>query len=199
MSNTYADKYRNFAMVLYPNEDTSHLFCMNTLHSRGYNYCSIVHENDVWSENDKLPEGVKVGDKKKSHTHVIVKFNSARYVEPLASELGIKSNYVEPVRNLKNALLYLVHDGYPEKFQYDVSEVTGPLRFELEKHLVSEDESARIIKIIDLIDSMPVPCSYRKLLLAVCNNGLYGDFRRMGVGVKSLLEEHNAPAAFYEF
>ena len=38
---------------------------------------------------------------------------------------------------------------------------------------------------------MPVPCTYRKFLVAVCENGMYGDFRRMGSGVKTLLDEHN--------
>ena len=70
---------------------------------------------------------------------------------------------------------------------------------ELQKYLVDEDEGSRVLKILDLIDSMPKPCSYRQLLVAVCNNGFYGDFRRMGSGVKTLLDEHNGVLGMYDF
>ena len=191
-------KTRTYCMVLYPEEDTSHLFALNKLEHNGYSYCAIDHDKDIYDDFDNCSED-KLGTFKKKHTHVYLRLKSPRFADPLAEELGITPNYLQPCRDSKSALLYMIHDGYPNKYQYDLELVYGPLRFELSKLLVSEDEGSRVLKILDIIDSMPVPCSYRKLLIAVCNNGLYGDFRRMGSGAKILLEEHNAPASYYEF
>lgn len=191
-------KTRTYCMVLYPEEDMSHMFALNKLEKNGYSYCAIDHDKDIYDEFDKCAED-KLGTPKKKHTHVYLRLKSPRFAEPLAEELGIKPNYLQVCRDSKSALLYMIHDGYPNKYQYDLESVYGSLRFELSKLLVSEDEGSRVLKILDLLDSMPVPCTYRQLLVAVCNNGLYGDFRRMGSGAKTLLEEHNAPAMTYFF
>lgn len=191
-------KTRTYCMVLYPEEDMSHMFALNTLEKNGYSYCAIDHDNDLYDEHDKCPPE-KIGTLKKKHTHVYLRLKSPRFAEPLAEELGIKPNYLQVCRDSKSALLYMIHDGYPNKYQYDLESVYGSLRFELAKLLVSEDEGSRVLKILDLIDSMPVPCTYRQLLVAVCNNGLYGDFRRMGSGAKTLLEEHNASDISYYY
>ena len=176
-------KTRTYTMILYPYEDINHYAVIDKLESCGYSYCAIDHDKDT-DENGEL---------KKNHTHVYLRLKSPRFLEPLAKELGLACNYLRPCRDSKGALLYMVHDGYPDKYQYDVESVYGSLRHEVGKLLVNEDEGSRIIKIIDLIDSMPRPCTYRQLLVAVCNNGMYGDFRRMGSGAKTLLDEHNFP------
>ena len=169
-------------MVLYPDEDMSHLFALNKLEKCGYSYCAIDHDNDTYDDYDDCDQS-KIGTLKKKHTHVYLRLKSPRFAEPVAQELGIKVNYLQVCRDSKSAMLYFLHDGYPNKYQYDIENVYGSLKHEVAKLLVSEDEGSRVLKILDLIDSMPKPCSYRQLLVAVCNNGFYGDFRRMGSGV----------------
>ena len=183
-------------MVLYPEEDPSHLFALNKLETCGYSYCAIDHDKDIYDSYDNC-DVLKIGQPKKKHTHIYLRLKSPRYAEPLAEELGIAPNYLQVCRDSKGTLLYMIHDGFPNKYQYDLDSVYGPLRFELAKLLVSDDEGSRVLQILDLIDSMPTPCTYRQLLIAVCNNGLYGDFRRMGIGVKTLLEEHNCPGGIF--
>ena len=191
-------KTRTYCMVLYPEEDMSHLFALNKLEHNGYSYCAIDHDKDTYDEYDDVPPE-KIGTLKKKHTHVYLRLKSPRFREPLANELEIPANYLQVCRDTKGALLYMIHDGYPTKYQYDPEQVYGSLRLELQKYLVDEDEGSRVLKILDLIDSMPKPCSYRQLLVAVCNNGFYGDFRRMGSGVKTLLDEHNGVLGMYDF
>lgn len=190
-------KTRTYCMILYPNEDPTHANAIWLLTSNGYSFCAIDHDMDTYDDYDDC-EPDQIGQLKKPHTHVVLRLKSPRFKEPLAKELGIAPNYLQVCRDSKSAMLYLIHDGYPNKFQYDVDTVYGSLKFELEKYLVSEDEGSRVLKILDLLDSMPKPCSYRRLLVAVCQNGMYGDFRRMGSGIKTLLDEHNGYINLYD-
>lgn len=184
-----AEKVRCFTGILYPDEDMSHLFVLNKLKC-GYSFCAIDHDKDVYSSVDDCPVE-DYGKLKKKHTHIFIRLKNPRYLVPLCEELGLRPTYLRECRDSKSALLYMIHDGYPDKYQYNIEDVYGPLRHELGKLLVSESESSRILKILDLLDSMPVPCSYRQLLVAVCENDMYGDFRRMGSGVCRLLDDHN--------
>lgn len=184
-------KTRNFRAVLYPEEDLTHLFALNKLESGGYFYCACEHDQDRYDATN-APSSDQIGQLKKKHTHVVIKLKNPRYRLAFAEELGIESNYLQQCDNYKGAMLYLVHSGYPDKFQYDFDSVYGSLKFDLEKMISNDTESTRVLRILDLLDTMPTPCSYRKFLVAVCENDLYGDFRRMGVGIMHLLEEHNA-------
>lgn len=175
----------------------SHLFALNYLKHNGYSYCAIDHDNDVYDKHDDCDESL-IGTLKKKHTHVYLRLKSPRFAEPLAEELGIKANYLKVCRDSKGAMSYLVHDGYPTKYQYDVESVYGSLKHEVSKLLIAEDEGSRVLQLLDLLDSMPTPCTYRKFLVAVCNNGFYGDFRRMGSGIKTLLDEHNGVLLTYK-
>lgn len=189
-------KTRAFTMVLYPYEDLNHFAVMDKLESGKYLYCAINHDKDRWTEDDMEKDSSHVaGELKKNHTHVVLKFRNPRYKTAVASELGLEPNYIQECRNVKGALLYLVHENAPNMYQYDFEEVYGHNKHELNKLLADEhDEGSRVLRILDLLDSLPSPCSYRKLLVAVCENGMYGEFRRMGSGVMRLLDEHNFPA-----
>lgn len=188
-------KTRTYCMVLYPEEDLSHLFALQKLETNGYSYCAIDHDKDTYDDYDNC-EPEKIGTLKKKHTHVYLRLKSPRFAEPLAQELGIKPNYLQVCRDSKSAMLYMLHDGYPNKYQYEIESVYGSLKIEVQKLLVSEDEGSRVLKVLDLLDTMPVPCTYRKFLVAVCENQLYGEFRRMGSFVKYLIEEHNGGVGY---
>ena len=179
---------RAWCMVLYP-EDDSHVQCIELLQTKGVSFACILHDKDVW-EKDESPNHV-AGEPKKPHWHVVLYVKNPRYRNSLAEEFGIKPNYLEVCRSRDSALLYLVHDGYPDKYQYDIDDVFGSLVSNLEKLLLCEDEESRVMAIVDMIDKSPTRLTYRDILKKVCENKLYGDFRRMGSGVRYLLDEHN--------
>lgn len=183
-------KSRAFIGVWYPDEDFTHLLALNLLQENGYSYVAINHDKDTYDELDNC-EPHLIGSLKKAHTHVYIRFKNPRYVAPVAEELGIKENYIYPCSNTPGALSYMIHDGYPKKYQYSTEELYGPLKVEVEKLTVCEDEGCRVLRVLDVLDSLPYPVTYRKFLVAVCNCGLYGEFRRMGSGVIKLLEERN--------
>lgn len=183
---------RCWCIVLYP-EDETHVNCLETIQQNGYTFGGILHDRDTY-EDGESSEHV-AGEVKKPHWHIVLYLKNPRYQNALATELGIKPNYLEVCRSRDSALLYLVHDGYPDKFQYDIDDVFGSLVPNLQKLLISEDEGSRVMAIVDMIDKTPNRLTYRELLKKVCENGLYGDFRRMGSGVRSLLDEHNSQFA----
>lgn len=176
-------------MVLYP-EDPLHCAVMERLESSGYSYCAILHNMDIYDSNDTDDES-KIGMLKKDHWHVVISLKNPRFRMPLADELGVTPNYLEVCRNRDSALLYLVHDGFPNKYQYDTSCCFGSLAPLINKLLSDESESSRVLRVLDVLDSLPCPASYRMFLVKCCELDLYGDFRRMGSGVIRLLEEHN--------
>lgn len=184
-------KYRDrkFCAVLYP-EDSSHAACIDKLKSGGYNFAAILHDKDVHEDGDHK------GELKKPHWHIVVKFPNAVWNEALAKEIGIQVNYLEKAKSLDSALLYLVHDGYEDKYQYDLADVFGPLQTRLASLLKDTDESTRALNIYDIIRGSPGIVTYTEVFEKACKAGLYGDFRRMGSGVMYLIKDHNQE--FYE-
>lgn len=181
-------KSRTWCMVLYP-EDETHINCISLLTQSGYDFAYILHDKDTWDENES-PNHEK-GEIKKEHWHVVLKVKNPRYRNAVADELGISPNYLEPCRDIKKSLLYLVHDGYDTKFQYDVTDVQGPLVSQLETALACDSEAERVIELVHIIDQSPGACSYREILLKACKAGLWSEFRKLGTGVKCLIDEHN--------
>lgn len=181
-------KSRCWVMVLYP-DDPSHVECINRLNSSGYLFAGVLHNQDTWDEGEN--EEHEAGSPKKEHWHIVLRFQNPRWRDSIANELGIKPNYIEVCRDRDSALLYLVHEGYNNKYQYSLEEVFGPLKDNLAKLLTDDDEGSRVLTIVAMIDEMECPVTYRKVLIMACQNGLYGDFRRLGVGIKYLIDEHN--------
>lgn len=191
-------KSRAFVMVLYPQEDPTHFEAIERIVEKGYDYCAIDHDKDVYDTYD-TEDDAKIGQPKKIHTHLYLRFKSARYIEPLARELGIAPNYIQKCHDTRGTLGYFVHDGYPGKYQYTPFDVYGPLKEEVAKACVSDNEGSKVLEILDLLDTMPKPCTYRQFLVAICKANLYGHFRRMGSGVNKLLDEHNGLCNVYDF
>lgn len=168
-------------MVLYP-EDDNHVEVLSRLQSNGYQYLGILHNRDKDHENCD----------KKEHWHIMVVFNRQKDLNPLAEELGIASHYLEPCRNREATEKYFLHLGYPDKTQYETNELFGTLAKSVTAHLdTGITEAEKVLSLVQLLDELPVPCSYRAFLLASCEAGLYSIFRRMGAGALSLLKEHN--------
>lgn len=181
-------KSRNWNMILYP-DDPTHQQCITVLAQNGYDHASILHDKDTWDENES-PNHDK-GEAKKPHWHIVLKVKNPRYRNAIADELGIAPNYLEPCRDLKKSLLYLIHDGFETKYQYDITDVNGPLKQQLETLLMCDNEGERVLEIVHMIDQSPGVCTYREILVKACKAGLWPDFRKLGTGVKFLLDEHN--------
>lgn len=180
MSDSQKFRDRKFVMVLYP-EDAAHAAAMEKMKSGGYNFAAILHDKDKTED----------GSPKKPHWHVVVRFKNACWNTAIAKELGISPNYLEACKDVDGALLYLVHFGNEDKFQYDYEAVFGPLRVRLATLLAEPDEGARVLTLVDIIENSPGFMSYSELLKKSVAAGVYSDLRRMGTLGVALVREHN--------
>lgn len=181
---------RKFRLLLYP-DDPTHAEAIERLKYDGYTYGAVLHDKDTWAEDDEDVKPELIGQLKKPHWHVVVKFSNPVWSIPLAKKLGIAQNYIRVCDNLDKALLYLTHETHPSKYQYELDEVFGDLKTRLATLLADEDEGTRALKILDIIRNSPGTVTYTEVFEKAIKSGLYGDFRRMGSGIGWLIKDHN--------
>lgn len=172
-------KYYTYAMILYKD-------------SMSYDYDKIINYiTSNWSMYGYI-EHEPEKDETKKHTHVLVHFNNKRYINAIAKELNLPSNYIEPV-NFIPYLRYLIHFDDEDKIQYTTNDVVGPLQSKLvlilSKGTLSEEEQVSLI--CDYIFESPVKVSLTDLLQNVLANGCYSAFRRNYTFFKDLVLENN--------
>lgn len=90
----------------------------------------VRHDKDVYNEDDDLPLGKKIGDKRPPHWHVMLHFKNAIEISSLANTFGIPENYIEAWKgagSFLDGIQYLTHEHERQqelgKHLYDRSEV----------------------------------------------------------------------------
>ena len=185
---------RNFDLLLY-DEDETHKACLDKL-ATGYRYIAIKHDKDRWTEEDTLPEGVNIGDLKKPHWHVIIKFPQGRWNTAVAKDLGIAENYIQRCVSYEGSLLYLIHFGMPHKYQYLPQDCIGNLMKDLEKVIDrSSDLNERVMDVLDILDEKE-HWTTRSFLEEACRRDRIGEALRLGGLIGALLAEHNCKDDF---
>ena len=177
MENT---RSRLWNILLYP-DDPTHVSALEVI-KKSFNYVGILHDKDMKEKSDGL---------KKAHYHIIIKLSQARWVTGLSSELGIDTRWFEKTGSWDRSARYLLHHGRDNKYQYSPDELFGPLVPSVVKLLNDDDENVKVIKIIDLIDSINGEISFNFLVRLACKNGLYPELRRMGALGIRIVNEHN--------
>lgn len=173
----------HWALVLYPNEDPTHNFALEYIKENYSKYAYIMHDKDLLED----------GSSKKLHYHIVISFNNYRWRNAIASELGITPNYIEKIRNLENALKYLIHYNNSNKYQYAIEEVQGTLRHKLENYINTQDktESEKVLELLQYIESQKTYLRLSDFIKFVCDSNLYDIYRRSATTFVKLLEEHN--------
>lgn len=102
-------RYRNF-MVLFYDESDNYKFddIIFNIHSLKY-YAYIKHN----------PED----EEKTQHYHAFIHLDSACTITALSKRLGIPSNYIQYVKNVRGGCRYLTHIDYDDKIQYSLDDV----------------------------------------------------------------------------
>lgn len=112
---------------------------------------SPLHDKDLWNHDSPpildeesgeilIPEGdkYKIGDRKKSHWHFILKFDNAisfREINNLIRPIT-KGPYLQKCRSPKQAYEYFIHLNNPEKYQYEKDEIQEFNKFRIEPNRV---------------------------------------------------------------
>lgn len=161
-------KSRVFCGILYF-DDESQNFAISCLATNKYNSVAIVH--DACFNED--------GEKKKNHLHFIIRFANPRYRFSVAEELKIKPNYIQSCSSFNSYCAYMVHLDEPFKTQYLPELAYGNLFNVFLKALNRvDDESIKVIKILNYINDSDLRTPFKDYLKWVCDNGLYDIYRR---------------------
>ena len=195
-SNREKEQDRWFECLVYENDKTEYI--LNRLPSYWDEFYYIKHDQDTISENDradwlidrKLPvdyseityNGEKVpviGEKKKTHYHIVVYKENAVLLGLAATKLDVPSNLVQRVIKAKSAIRYLIHLDNPEKHRYQIEEIIHNNEARLSKFM-NGDEFSVMDKARIILETIEVNynCSMLNLCQRMIDLGVYDEFRR---------------------
>lgn len=173
---------RNICMILYPDSNPKHISALDHIR-KTFEYGAMYHNEDVDED----------GNAKGPHWHIMIRFKQARWNTAIADEIGVELNLIRKLGSIEAYGIYMTHQNEPDKHQYSLDQMEGPLAFIVAKALAKDDtEDERIIQLLDLIESVETVLSYSAFLRLACAHGLYSYLRRNGYLFSKILEEHNS-------
>lgn len=170
---------KNFVLILYPD-------------STSYDFSSVISKlKDAFNQYAYIPHDKCIddlGEVKKLHYHIVGKTNNQTSTHSIAKKLGIQENYVQIAKAYKRAVRYLAHVDNPEKFQYDIGDITAnwDYRTYFAKE-ISEKKQAVIIKFV--LNSWGV--TLEQVVRYCLENNLYSELRRGYSIIRDLVKERN--------
>lgn len=175
-------KSRAFKLNLY-REDVTHSKALSLIPDY-CDYALIEHDSDI--DDD--------GQLKKPHVHVFIRFPNPRYLNSVAKDFGIASNYIRPCGDSRSFVRYLVHKDSPSKFQYDENSIKTNIPDFVRECLLSnrdKSESEKVLEVLELLDDIHSYIDTRSFVRLVARAGLFDVFRRSQYTFLQILKEHN--------
>ena len=187
-------KYRSrvHLILLYP-DNSNHLEVLDKI-TKSYDFAGIVHNRDMWTEDDeKLNPSHKAGDLKKEHIHIVLRTQNAVWNTALCKELGLDDKFCEQVKNIERSLQYLLHYNEPDKTQYSIDDVFGCLRTKLSESISKNEksESEKVLELLDYIDNYQGQLRISDFARYCASNGYWSEFRRSGAIFLKVIAECN--------
>lgn len=144
------ERSKNFVIILYP-ENEHYNEIIEQIKNCKYAY--IEHDKDKWTDdkvNGTMKEycaehNIQVGDPVKTHDHIVLMFDSQRWLSALRNEfINIPPNDIQVCHNLRGAIRYLTHCDNPTKTPYGISEIKTNVMNIVSKQYLDEIDSDRI-------------------------------------------------------
>lgn len=181
MPGVHKFRNRNMCMILYPDTNPKHIDALDYIR-KNFEYGAMYHNEDVDEE------GVQKGP----HWHVMVRFKQARWNTAVADQIGVELNLLRELGSIEAYGTYMTHANDPDKHQYPIEEMEGPLAHIVAKAMAKDDtEDESVTTLIDLIESVESTLTYTQLIRLACKHGLYSFLRRNGYMFCKVLDEHN--------
>ena len=166
---------RTYLAILYPESQAEAI----EFAQRNYSCAWVLHDKDKNGD----------GTIKKEHYHFILSFKNARYLDGVASELGIEPNYLRRAIDEAAAFRYLIHEGQPDKHQYSPEEVHTANGYQVPSaRAAGLDEETQVRALLD----MPTFWTTREMAQWALDNGCWASFRRNYSMWKDIQQEQRA-------
>ncbi|ABC65805.1 replication protein (plasmid) [Aster yellows witches'-broom phytoplasma AYWB] len=91
------------------------------------NYAYILHDKDIYqNEKEATLNGKNIGDLKKPHWHIYLRFNYAHDTKHISQWFNTQDNFVSKIKGrFSDALMYMIHANRSDKHQYDEKAVVS--------------------------------------------------------------------------
>lgn len=168
---------RSWSFVLYPDSDSYEYDNVIDIVKECPSWAYIIHDRDT---NDD-------GEQKKTHTHCLVKFKSAKKLHQVSEKFGIPENMFRAVKSFQQAEKYLCHltEDSADKARYNVSEVVTNID-DFERRLGVRTEGFCMSEVFETIEMGETnPYAIAKFY---CHYGDYSVIRRNWSIIKGYCE-----------
>ena len=190
-------RFYNFGVVIYEDDERFDSQAFNLAQESECIY--IRHDQDIFEKDVTDDDGNVVhtaGESKKPHFHYVLKLKNACTISALAKRIDVDEYMIEPIKKSFNeALKYLIHYGYDNKYQYDPSEVKSNSDKLMRKFtdLVTKEvpEVDKVISIQEFIESNIDYVDISILGKYAQKNNLWDVFRRNFSYFCKLCDYHN--------
>jgi hypothetical protein len=184
-----------FCVLLYP-DDPDHAQAISMLTGGQCMAVGCMHDSDPETDgNENTIVDPTTGEiqLKKPHFHFVLRFQSQRSAQVVADELGISTNYLEVSRSFPVAVSYLLHRGWPNKHQYQESDLVGSLKDKaIEALHRSSGDGSQVLSVINMIADYPGRLTITRLVIMAARSGLWGVLRGGGTWFTKIVDEHNS-------
>lgn len=185
---------RNWCIVLYP-DNPDHCKVYKRIHDRIS--VSILHDKDELEGDFENEEDYKAI--KKLHWHCLITYDNPRHFNGVVDDLQIPLNDIHLLQqcfSVVSYLKYMIHYGYNDKHQYDISLLTGDINLirKLKKAMKNDglEEETKVQEIIEFIfANRNKPLTFKEFSRFVCENGRWDVYRRSAIIFKDLILESN--------
>lgn len=189
-TNSINPKGRLFTFRLYEDNE-EHMRVLDTF-KKYYMYLGLKHDRDTWHKFDKnFEEGEHYeGELKKTHHHIIVKFENARYLNALLKEIGCDDRQcVQKLGSFRDFVIYLTHRDYPQKAQYKPDEFYGLLLGDAMKCLGDDSPDVQLLEIVSYLENLNRYMSYTEFIKFCCTYGYTSTLKRFGPQIERVFNE----------
>lgn len=181
---------RYFEILIY--DDYEYIDSLFDNIKNNYDYIYIKHDKDRYDDDS---DSHNFGDLKKVHYHCCIGFDNAIKLSTIVDELQYPSNLINPIKRINKYLPYLLHYGYSDKFQYDLSEIEGTdVLVNKLVDLINNDklsEKDSVIKIFDYINDSTCVITLSEIVKFSLDNNIWSTFRRNYTIINNYIKEHN--------
>lgn len=169
-------KFYNIELILFvDSKDYNYLDILDIVRTK-CSYAYILHDKD---------------EDKKPHYHVQCYFLTQHTLSAYSKLFGIPQNMIQVIKNKVGAIQYLIHKNNPEKYQYDINDIST--NFDIAKFFDNrvESENQCIYDLITYITNSKQYIYLRTFYNYVLNNNYWSYYRRNAFMINELIKEQN--------
>ena len=169
-------KYYNVEVIVQKKEEYERI---KRIIENEMEWAIAYHDKDTYDD----------GSKKPPHYHIQIYGNFQKTISAWSKYLKIEPNFIEKIKDKKQAILYLTHRNKKEKYQYPIEIIES--NFDVISYYEEKRNEIEDLKeILKYIEKFGI-ISYKELFYYTLQNNLWSTYRRNYSIIKDFINEKN--------